>query len=32
LAPALELAREVGVSIPGTALAQGLLKKVLEID
>ena len=23
---------EVGVSIPGTALAQGLLKKVLEID
>jgi 3-hydroxyisobutyrate dehydrogenase-like beta-hydroxyacid dehydrogenase len=32
LAPALELAREVGVSIPGTALAQGLLKKVLDVD
>jgi len=32
LSPALELAREVGVSIPGTALAQGLLKRVLEID
>lgn len=32
LAPALELAREVGVSIPGTALAQGLLQKVLDLD
>ena len=32
LAPALELAREIGVSIPGTALAQRLLKKVLDID
>jgi 3-hydroxyisobutyrate dehydrogenase-like beta-hydroxyacid dehydrogenase len=32
LSPALELAREVGVPIPGTALAQGLLKRVLEID
>jgi 2-hydroxy-3-oxopropionate reductase len=32
LAPALELAREVGVSVPGTSLAQGLLKNVLEID
>jgi 3-hydroxyisobutyrate dehydrogenase-like beta-hydroxyacid dehydrogenase len=32
LSPALELAREVGVSIPGTALAQGLLKSVLAID
>jgi 3-hydroxyisobutyrate dehydrogenase-like beta-hydroxyacid dehydrogenase len=32
LAPALELARDVGVSIPGTKLAQGLLKSVLEID
>ena len=28
---ALELAREVGASLPGTALAQGLLKRVLEI-
>jgi hypothetical protein len=26
------LAREVGASLPGTALAQGLLKRVLEID
>jgi 3-hydroxyisobutyrate dehydrogenase-like beta-hydroxyacid dehydrogenase len=32
LSPALELAREVGVPIPGTSLAQGLLKNVLEID
>jgi 3-hydroxyisobutyrate dehydrogenase-like beta-hydroxyacid dehydrogenase len=32
LSPALELAREVGVSLPGTALAQGLLKRVLGID
>jgi 3-hydroxyisobutyrate dehydrogenase len=32
LSPALELAREVGASLPGTALAQGLLKRVLEID
>jgi 3-hydroxyisobutyrate dehydrogenase-like beta-hydroxyacid dehydrogenase len=32
LSPALELGREVGVSLPGTALAQGLLKRVLEID
>jgi 2-hydroxy-3-oxopropionate reductase len=32
LSPALELAREVGASIPGTALAQGLLKNVLEIE
>jgi 3-hydroxyisobutyrate dehydrogenase-like beta-hydroxyacid dehydrogenase len=32
LAPALELAREVGADVPGTALAQGLLKRVLEID
>jgi 3-hydroxyisobutyrate dehydrogenase-like beta-hydroxyacid dehydrogenase len=32
LAPALELARELGVSIPGTALALGLLKRVLEIE
>jgi 3-hydroxyisobutyrate dehydrogenase-like beta-hydroxyacid dehydrogenase len=32
LLPALELAREVGADIPGTVLAQGLLKRVLEID
>jgi 3-hydroxyisobutyrate dehydrogenase-like beta-hydroxyacid dehydrogenase len=32
LSPTLELAREIGASIPGTALAQGLLKNVLEID
>ncbi len=32
LSPALELAREVGADLPGTALAQGLLKRVLEID
>ena len=32
LSPALELARGVGVDLPGTALAQGLLKRVLEID
>jgi 3-hydroxyisobutyrate dehydrogenase-like beta-hydroxyacid dehydrogenase len=32
LSPALELAREVGASVPGTTLAQSLLKRVLEID
>lgn len=32
LSPAMELAGELGVSIPGTALAQGLLKRVLEIE
>jgi 3-hydroxyisobutyrate dehydrogenase-like beta-hydroxyacid dehydrogenase len=32
LSPALELARELGVSLPGTALAQGLLERVLEFD
>ncbi|HEY7319196.1 MAG TPA: NAD(P)-dependent oxidoreductase [Candidatus Binatia bacterium] len=32
LSPALQLAGELGVSVPGTALAQGLLKRVLEID
>jgi 2-hydroxy-3-oxopropionate reductase len=32
LSPALELAREVGASLPGTALAQGLLKRVFEIE
>ena len=32
LAPALELAREVGADVPGTALAQRLLNRVLDID
>jgi 3-hydroxyisobutyrate dehydrogenase-like beta-hydroxyacid dehydrogenase len=32
LSPALELARDVGADLPGTTLAQGLLKRVLEID
>jgi 3-hydroxyisobutyrate dehydrogenase-like beta-hydroxyacid dehydrogenase len=32
LSPALELARELGVSLPGTTLAQSLLKRVLEVD
>lgn len=32
LAPALELAREVGADLPGTALAQRLLKRVLGVD
>jgi hypothetical protein len=32
LSPALELARDVGADVPGTTLAQGLLKRVLEID
>ena len=32
LSPALALARELGADLPGTALAQGLLKRVLEID
>jgi 3-hydroxyisobutyrate dehydrogenase-like beta-hydroxyacid dehydrogenase len=32
LVPALELAREVGVSLPGTALAQELIKGVMDID
>jgi 3-hydroxyisobutyrate dehydrogenase-like beta-hydroxyacid dehydrogenase len=32
LFPALELAREVGADLPGTALAHGLLKRVLEVD
>ena len=32
LSPALEFAHEVGASLPGTALAQGLLKRVLEVD
>ena len=32
LSPALELAREVGVSLPGTALAQSLLKRVMGIS
>jgi 3-hydroxyisobutyrate dehydrogenase-like beta-hydroxyacid dehydrogenase len=32
LSPALELARAVGVSLPGAALAQGLIKRVMGID
>ena len=32
LSPALELARELGAALPGTALAHGLMKRVLEID
>lgn len=32
LSPALELAREVGADLPGTALAQSLIKHVLEVD
>jgi 2-hydroxy-3-oxopropionate reductase len=32
LSPALELARDVGVSLPGAALAQGLMKRVMGID
>ena len=32
LSPALELAREVDADLPGTTLAQGLLKRVLKID
>jgi 2-hydroxy-3-oxopropionate reductase len=32
LSPALELAREVGADVPGAALAQSLLKRVLEVD
>jgi 3-hydroxyisobutyrate dehydrogenase-like beta-hydroxyacid dehydrogenase len=31
LAPALELAREVGASLPGTALAQSLLNRILDV-
>ena len=32
LSPALELARELGAALPGTALAHRLMKRVLEID
>jgi 3-hydroxyisobutyrate dehydrogenase-like beta-hydroxyacid dehydrogenase len=32
LVPALELARDAGVSLPGTALAQKLIKGVMDID
>ena len=32
LSPALELARDVGVSLPGAALAQGLMKRVMGVD
>lgn len=32
LSPALELARDIAVSLPGTALAQGLMKRVMDVD
>jgi 3-hydroxyisobutyrate dehydrogenase-like beta-hydroxyacid dehydrogenase len=32
LSPAMELARDVGVSLPGTAVAQGLIMRVMGID
>lgn len=32
LLPALELAREVGVDVPGTVLAQRLINRILEIE
>jgi 3-hydroxyisobutyrate dehydrogenase-like beta-hydroxyacid dehydrogenase len=32
LSPALELALQLGVDVPGTTLAQSLLKRVLEVD
>jgi 3-hydroxyisobutyrate dehydrogenase-like beta-hydroxyacid dehydrogenase len=32
LTPAMELARDVGVSVPGTSLAQGLIMRLLGID
>jgi 3-hydroxyisobutyrate dehydrogenase-like beta-hydroxyacid dehydrogenase len=32
LAPALEIAREVGVDLPGSALAYTLLRRVLGVD
>ncbi len=32
LSPAMELARDVGVSLPGTSVAQGLIMRVMEID
>jgi 3-hydroxyisobutyrate dehydrogenase-like beta-hydroxyacid dehydrogenase len=32
LSPALELAREVGASLPGTELAHSLVKRVLDVD
>jgi 3-hydroxyisobutyrate dehydrogenase-like beta-hydroxyacid dehydrogenase len=32
LSPALELARELGVDVPGTTLAHGLLNRVLNVD
>jgi 3-hydroxyisobutyrate dehydrogenase-like beta-hydroxyacid dehydrogenase len=32
LSPALELAREVGVDVPGSTLAQSLLRRILEVD
>jgi hypothetical protein len=32
LSPAMELARDVGVSVPGTSVAQGLIMRVMGID
>jgi 3-hydroxyisobutyrate dehydrogenase-like beta-hydroxyacid dehydrogenase len=32
LSPALDLGRDAGVSLPGAALAQGLMKRVMGID
>jgi 3-hydroxyisobutyrate dehydrogenase-like beta-hydroxyacid dehydrogenase len=32
LSPALELASKLGADVPGTTLAQGLLKRVLDVD
>jgi 3-hydroxyisobutyrate dehydrogenase-like beta-hydroxyacid dehydrogenase len=32
LSPALELARELGADVPGTALAQSLLNRVLDVE
>ena len=32
LSPALELARELGVDVPGSRLAHGLLKRVLDVS
>jgi len=32
LSPALELARELGVDVPGTTLAHGLLKRILDVE
>ena len=32
LSPALELARQLGVDVPGSQLAHGMLKRVLDVD